>query len=384
MATLSSRAATIPRTPLRAAAILALLLLALAAGAALLIGSRHQAPTPFGPAVNGHVAFAAAGDIFTVDPVTGTATAIVTGPETDINPRWSRDGTHLAFERKVAGDSGPGLVYFARGDGTNPVRVKTPSPLADIESYDFSPDGTELLIVYGNDYPQILIVATEGGAFRDLGLGTAAVGAAWRPPDGAEILFMGVETEGADGCCAIQAVNATTGEVRTILGVEPGRYRGHPRWSPDGTMISFAEWGPGDPDNGGLTVQTHIIAADGTWERPLAGPPGTDWQAPESWSNDGTRLLVIRGDSGTSEGARPVAIPVDGHGSGVEIDWPSAMLSPTDPLAWEWAPDDSSILGTPFENDVYLEQVLLDPVAGTSRTLPWTSDSLPSWQRIAP
>ena len=64
------------------------------------------------------------------------------------------------------------------------------------------------------------------------------------------------------------------------------------------------------------------------------------------------------------------------------------MMSPTDPLAWEWAPDDSLILGTPVdENGANLEQVLLDPVAGTSRTLPWNSDSddsVPSWQRIAP
>ncbi len=276
MATLTSRAATIPRTPLRVVAILALLLLALAVGAALIIGSRHQVPTPFGPAANGHVAFAAGGDIFTVDPVTGTSTAIVAGPETDINPRWSRDGTHLAFERKVVGDSGPGLVYIARGDGSNLFRVETPAPIAEIGSYDFSPDGTELLIEYGGEYPQVLIVATDGSGFRDLGLATPAGSAAWRPPDGSEILLMGVQREGEDGCCAIQAVNATTGDARTILGVEPGRFRGHPRWSPDGSLISFGEWGDGDPDNGGLTVQTHIIAADGTGERLLPSPPGID------------------------------------------------------------------------------------------------------------
>ena len=46
------------------------------------------------------------------------------------------------------------------------------------------------------------------------------------------------------------------------------------------------------------------------------------------------------------------------------------MMGPTDPLAWEWAPDDSLILGTPVdENGANLEQVLLDPVAGTSRDI---------------
>ena len=153
-------------------------------------------------------------------------------------------------------------------------------------------------------------------------------------------------------------------------------------------MISFGEWGDGDVDNGGLTAHPHIIAADGTGERILNGPPGTDWQSPLSWSNDGTRLLVIRGDGPDHAGARPAIIPVDGHDTGIEIDWPSTMMGPTEPLAWEWAPDNSLILGTPVdENDANLEQVLLDPVASTSRTLPWNSDSdesVPSWQRIAP
>jgi len=78
-----------------------------------------------------------------------------------------------------------------------------------------------------------------------------------------------------------------------------------------------------------------------------------------------------------------VAIPVDGSGTGVEIALPS-VVNPADPLAWEWAPDDSLILGARGEDGAHLDQVLLDPVIGTSRTLPWSSVSLPSWQRIAP
>ena len=386
MTTLTSRAATAPRTPLRAAAILALLLVALAVGAALLIGSRTQVPQPFGRAANGDVAYAASGDIFTVDPVSGVSTAIIRGPETDLNPRWSRDGTTLAFERKIDGDTGAGYLFVARADGSHLVQLKTPGAIDGIESYTFSPDGKEILITYGAaDVPQLLIAETDGSAFRELDTNGPAAWADWRPPDGSELLFMGVDSDGANGCCAIQAVNAKTADTRLILGLEQGRFRGHGQWSPNGSLISFGEWGDGDPDNGGLTVQTHIIAADGTGEHILAGPAGTDWQSPLSWSNDGTRLLVIRGDGPDHAGARPVIIPVDGHDTGIEIAWPSTMMSTTDPLAWEWAPDDSLILGTPVDEDgANLEQVLLDPVAGTSRALPWNSDrdgSAPSWQR---
>ncbi len=85
----------------------ALLALLLAMVAALAVGGLPKAPAPFGPAQNGLVAYASEGDIFTADPVTGASTAIVSGPTTDLNPRWSLDGTRLAFERKTNGRHRP-------------------------------------------------------------------------------------------------------------------------------------------------------------------------------------------------------------------------------------------------------------------------------------
>jgi Tol biopolymer transport system component len=164
--------------------------------------------------------------------------------------------------------------------------------------------------------------------------------------------------------------------------------RGHPFWSPDGSQLAFAEWVPDDP---GWTVQTHIINADGTGERTLPDPPGTVWQAPESWSNDGTRLLVIRGYNDGDAGAQPAVVPVDGSGPGIAIKVSNSTFSPTETHTWEWAPDDSYILGTPAGTSADMQvmldpvgQVMLDPVKGTSRTMPWASVSLPSTQRDAP
>ena len=82
--------------------------------------------------------------------------------------------------------------------------------------------------------------------------------------------------------------------------------------------------------------------------------------------------------------SRPVAVPVAGSGFGIEIPYPGGIGTP-DVSAWEWAPDDTSILGTPADaSGNVLDQVLLDPVNGTSRTVPWASVSQPSWQRLAP
>jgi hypothetical protein len=158
-----------------------------------------------------------------------------------------------------------------------------------------------------------------------------------------------------------------------------GRLRGHPAWSPDGSLISFGEWAPVD----GYTVQTHIIAADGTGDRILPIPTDAVWQAPLGWSNNGTRLLAIRGYTGDVQQARPAVVPVDGSGPGIEIPYPGGIDTGV-VSDWEWAPDDSSILGRPTNvSGTVLDQVLLDPKTGTSRTLPWASVTQPSWQRVA-
>ena len=92
---------TLRPVPWRTIALLALLGLLLAAAVTLYVGSRPRLPAPFGPAVNGLVAYAENGDIWTVDPVTGEREAIVTLPGADKAPRWSRDGTRVAFLRRT-------------------------------------------------------------------------------------------------------------------------------------------------------------------------------------------------------------------------------------------------------------------------------------------
>jgi dipeptidyl aminopeptidase/acylaminoacyl peptidase len=373
----------VPRLPWRTIGLgLALLALLLGLIAALVVGGPPRLPAPFGLARNGLVAYASAGDIYTVDPVRGDSTAIVKGPG-DTDPRWSRDGTRLAFTRQDV-VSGTSLLYVVAADGSGLIQV-TPQPLpaAEIETYTFSPDGKEILISASPDpFTHVLIAATDGSGIRQVDLPGRATDVAWRPPDGSEILFQdsGTDSNGSDS--GIYAVNVQDGKVRTILaGADAaGRYRGHAAWSPDGSLISYGEW----PGLTGIDVQTHVIAADGTGDRILSIPAGAVWQAPESWSNDGTHLLVIRGYTGDMTQSRPVAVPVAGSGFGIEIPYPGGIGTP-DVSAWEWAPDDTSILGTPADaSGNLLDQVLLDPVNGTSRTLPWASVSQPSWQRLAP
>jgi Tol biopolymer transport system component len=381
MVDLARHPVSLPRLPWRLIGLgIAVLALLLALVATFGAGSRPSLPAAFGLARNGLVAYASGGDLLTVDAKTGESRVIAKGPA-DTDPRYSRDGTRLAFKRQ---DVGPGmsLLYVMNADGSGLIQV-TPQPLpaTEIETYTFSPDGKEILISASPGvFTHFLIVATDGSGIRQIDLPVQASDAAWRPPDGSEILFNddGGGTNGTDS--GIYAVNVQDGKVRTILaGADAaGRYRGHVAWSPDGTLISFGEW----QGLNGIDVQTHIVAADGTGDRMLPIPTGAIWQAPESWSNDGTKLLAIRGYTNDLTQSRPVAVPVAGSAFGIEIPYPGGMGTP-DVSAWEWAPDDTLILGTPADaSGKTLDQVLLDPVAGTSRTLPWATVSQPSWQRL--
>ena len=353
--------------------------LLLAAVAAFVVGTRPNLPPPFGPARNGLVAYATDGDIYAVDPVTGAATAVVTGPETDLDPQWSLDGTRFAFERMVQGDSGPGLLYVARADGTD-LTLMTPKPLAVIEGYAFSPDGLEILLSASpRGIPTIFIANSDGSGICELDVGMPATEPAWRPPDGAQIMFNSVGNI-ESGYNGLHAVNPDSGEVRTIIEPSIGRYRAQARWSPDGSQIVYYEWA----SSANITARTHIISADGTGDRMLAIPPDAMWDAAQAWSNDGTRLIAIRGYTGGYEDVRAAVVPVDGSGLGIEVEYPGNINGECC-SSWEWAPDDLSILGTPSDGAGRpLPQVLLDPVAGTSNTVPWTTVSHPTWQRLAP
>jgi Tol biopolymer transport system component len=365
--------------PWRSIGLVALLFaITLALLAALIVGSQRRVPAPFGLARAGLVAYATDGDIYTVDPAFGISTAVTTGPEADRDPQWSRDGTRFAFLRAAEDSSGRSRLYIARADGTD-LRVVTAEPLAITGVYGFSPNGAQVLLAMSDlGRTQIVVAQTDGSGWRtvDVGVPNVAAGDAgpsWRPPDGEEILF-------ARSDVSVHAVNIQTGVVRTIVEPSAGHYLGTPEWSPDGSRLAYNAW----VDASDMTAQIHLVDADGTGDRLLPIPPGAVWQAFRSWSNDGTRLLATRGYTGSYKEAVAVVIPVDGSGTGIEIDY-SHVIPPVCCPALEWAPDDASILGiAPDAQGSPLAQVLLDPVAGTASAVPWTTSSLPTWQRLAP
>jgi Tol biopolymer transport system component len=371
----------VARLPWRSIALVTLLLAMVVAAAAVYIGSQQRVPAPFGLARNGLIAYEAGGDIFTADPKTSAATRILAGPEIDVAPRFSLDGTRVAFERRV--DLTSSQIHVARADGTN-LTLVTPEPLRLApgdsgrawEKYEFSPDGRTLLIATMTvGVPSMAIAQTDGSGLRQLEVGMIATEPSFRPPDGKEVLFIGTDNARR----GLFAVDPATNQVRRILLVPDGFDLAGASWSPDGTRIAYWSWGgPAE----GLNARSHVVAADGTGDKELPSPPGAVWNAHATWSNDGTRLFTARAYTPGYEDVRGAIVPADGSGVGVEVT--RAGVETACCAAWIWSPDDLYLLGRTAGIEGTPTSMIIDVSGGPVRPAPWASISDPTWQRLAP
>lgn len=379
---ITTRAFAPPPIPWRVVGLVALLLLALAVGL-VVVGSQRHVPAPFGPAANGLVAYEEGGDIFTADPVTGAAKAVVTGIDQDLRPVFSRDGTHFVFERKEAGS---GRLIVARSDGSGLV-VVTPEPVSGLDypwtaavpSYTFSPDGTEIALWSTTDAGgKLWIAQADGSGMRQVKLPITVVEAAYRPPNGAELIVAGSTNGGTNG---IYAIDAKTETLRTIVapaaGVNAGFGVGFGRFSSDGSRLAYVT--AAVPDDGPSSYRVHVIGLDGADDVTLPLPPGAVFQDAPAWSNDGTRLAITRGYAQHNEDMALAVVPADGLGVGVESD--HGLTGCCDTIL-QWSPDDTSILVMPEDLDGQATQhLLLDPSTLAHVPAPWTALNPPAWQR---
>jgi WD40-like Beta Propeller Repeat len=374
---LSERLATAPRVPLRVVAVAALLILALVAAAAYVGSQQRRLPAPFGRAGNGQIAYASGGDIYLADPVSGKSVAIVAGPEMDFDPVFSLDGTQVAFRRGGSPTTG-GSVVVARADGSD-SRIVAPGFLVDLSIVGFSPDGSRILLAYTEGARKVIsVAATDGGGNHVVPLPMSATEPSFGPPDGREIVFVGATQGTYDGIFRV----ALDGSGLTTLVNRAGYNHGLPIYSPDGAQIAYSEWGGPDSD-ARLTVRARVMAADGTGDR-LVDPTSTAvWDWVGAWSNDGTRIAIVRGYGPNYEDVRPAIVPVRGTGTAIEVrDAGNVNLECCS--AWTWAPDDSAILGAPTNTTgTFTGHILVDPLTGASRAAPWTTTSGPTWQRVA-
>jgi Tol biopolymer transport system component len=337
--------------PWRTIGLLAVLALLIAAVVAVYVGSQQpRLPAPFGLAANGVVAYAQNGDIFAVDPITGVREAIAIGPESDREPRFSLDGTRVAFLRTSG--SSEALVIV---DRKSRKVIASADPLFDIDTdtVSWSPNGRSVAVAAQDGASRVLyLVDATNGDLRPLAIDYVLLEAYWRPPDGRQLMFLG----GTESDVALYALTVGDGTVTEIARPRlPGGFLRPSGWSPDGRQVLFLrEDGTHIVD---LTTGAEIII-DASFAH---------------MSNGGTRIVAL------DENGSMCVASIRG-GPCVRIGHSSRAYEGTHAAGAQWSPNDEWIIARLGSGD---STELVDPDGGTQDQPSWIADGAESWQRLA-
>ena len=204
---------------------------------------------------------------------------ITGGSESKAAPRFSPDGSRLAFLQDFEGDENFDVHIYDLATGeTRNAMPNTPDAL--YENYSWSPDSKHIALISnrgGRFAVHTLDVATgELQRLTDHSYSDTEV--AWSP-DGQHIALTAL-TKGQDS--NIFVIPASGGEPRVLADESGPIDAATPRWSPDGKQLAFVGWPRGNADIGVWDLESGEI----------------DWVSSEkwdeeqpAWSPDGSSLV---------------------------------------------------------------------------------------------
>ena len=371
---LATRAVPAPMPALARLVVVALLVLVLAGLALLVAGSRHpRVPAPFGPAQNGVIGADQNGDLMLANADGTGLRPVVSGPETDEGIMFSRDGRRIVFNR-VESDAAS-TVMVADASGGN-LRQLVGDTMGIAWWFDWSPSGDRLLVAHELEGHRIISVVDldDPASLRTFQLpGLEGAGfPLWRPPDGAQVVFVG-DPAGPD-TAALYAVRPDgTGLHRVGPAVDlPNAYFGL-ELTPDGRTAVYWNLDP-DATTGFTAPRIHVLDIDTGADRVRTfRPDGADESDPHL-SPDGRQVLSTRWLPGNE--FRLQVGPLDGSS-------PARLIGPT-----FGASGDTHAAFSPDGTQVALSltgqtPVFIDLATGATTSGP-TVFSISNWQRTAP
>lgn len=237
--------------------------------------------------------------LYSVEIAGGTPFQITRGQGHDWSPRFSPDGTRIAF---VSDRSGNRDIWVVPAAGGDPMQM-TQDPAADVDP-EWSPDGGR--IAFASDRGGPLFLYQMFVSDRQVFMLTAGTGQDRRPawsPDGRWIAFQSTR----DGRAHVWLIPPEGGEARRLTRND-AREESWPLWMPGSDTLIIESGTPGKP---GRLRMVPLDSAQGGPAvlkiPPLPGSkPGQGMPAP-SLSRDGRRLLFV----GTGESAIEV-LPITG------------------------------------------------------------------------
>lgn len=357
------------------------LLVALAIGIGILVGSRPRLPRPFGLATPGLITFDLGGRIYVAHPDGTGSHQLTAGVRGDGGPTWSPDGMSIAYQSQQGDLSSAVIVIDASGGHGGTIA----DHLAQVGDISWAPDSRRVTFsarLVGSHLTHLYVAGIDHPGAMPLGAPDLVGEEPSWSPDGRQIAFKRISS-----CCGPTVVP----DSLWLIGVDGSNL--HPlwvpdhvlvsgnndlwntAWSPDGTHLAFLTYGVGGK------FDVYFINADGSGERDITNSPEDEFWP--SWSPDGRRIAFPRMWSNLNNaGSLVVGDPDGSH----QVVLTGPYVNSNAPV---WSPDGNRVIGYAKNPDLAVDVnsavAIFDPSNRTPPTLiPAAAFNSATWQRLAP
>jgi acylaminoacyl-peptidase len=222
----------------------------------------------------------------------GVTTRVTNLTEAPSNLAWSPDGRTLAFVMRVPVKREPLAVKLPEA----PKGAKWADPLKAIDRVVYRADGEGFL---PDAFDHVFVVPADGGTARQLTEGPYDHGGLAWAPDGRELLVSANRRADADMMpvdTEIYSIDVATGAIRALT----NRFGpdNSPAVSPDGKLIAYI--GFDDRYQGHQRKRLYLLRRDSGEIRELAADLDRDVAQP-TWSRDGRKIYFQFDDQGRTK-----------------------------------------------------------------------------------